>query len=202
MFNSSKNSLTLLCPRNEPRTLQTVPAVLSPSLATTSYHDRNHQRGLSGAMPERQAGRQAGIKATQLQQGNFFSSLPPSLPLSSPFLAFLSHSLDFLPEQRNVFHHLATRQARGQPALPRGQTTCMQLGLAWLAKQRALKDRAGQDRVSQTGLLSLSLPPSLPLSLEAGHSRARGRGRLGECSLDENAAVALLSSLARSYANL
>ena len=151
------------------------------------------------AMPERQAGRQTGIKATQLQQGNFFSSLPPfssflprvSSPLSPPLWTFS-------PLQRNVFHHLATWPG-GQAG--QGQTTCMQLGLAWRAAQKALKDRTGQDRVSQTGSrLALSLSSSLEAGRAAGRVQSRRECGRGTAVVARSFALSL--SLSRSYANL
>ena len=103
-------------------TLQTVPAFLSLSLRPNDLLSRSQSSAgaeWGGATLPCQRDRQAGIKATQLQQGNFFSSLPPfssflprvSSPLSPPLWTFS-------PLQRNVFHHLATwpgGQARARP---------------------------------------------------------------------------------------
>ena len=116
-----------------------------------------------------QRGRQADIKATQLQRGDFFS---PTLPSHLLFLlSSLSHSLDFLPQQRKIS---STTWRLCRPAgrqAGEAQTTCMQLGLAWRGgEQKALKDRTGQSQTDgRTGLLS----PLSYLSLEAG--RAAGR---------------------------
>ena len=81
---TGKQHRTPLSPKRTKRDLANCASLSFPlsSVPTTSFHDRNHQRGLTRAMPERQAG----IKATQLQQGNFFSFLPP---FSSFFLFFL-----------------------------------------------------------------------------------------------------------------
>ena len=134
----------------------------SPSAPTTSYHDRNHQRGLSGVVPHchaRETGRQADRHQGHATAARKLLFVPPSLLIlsSQSLLSSLSTTLDFFPLAEKCLPPLGDLARR--PGL--GQTTCMQLGLAWRAAEKALKDRTGQDRVSQTGsrlALSLSLP--------------------------------------------
>ena len=138
-------------------------------------------------MPEREAGRHQG-HATAARRLLF--SYPS---LSSPLPSILSLSLSglFTPAEKFLPPLGDSAGLQGGRQAGEAQTTCMQLGPAWRGgEQKALKDRTGQSQTDgRTGLLSPT--PLLPL---AG---SRPRGREGECSLDENAAVALLSSPAR-----
>ena len=137
----------------------------------------------------REGGRQASRPRNCSEETSFLLPFPlissSFYPLSPTLWTFYPSREKFLPPLGDSAGLQGGRQA-GE-----AQTTCMQLGPAWRGgEQKALKDRTGQ---SQTDGRTdgLALPPLLPL---AG---SRPRGREGECSLDENAAVALLSSPAR-----
>ena len=139
-------------------------------LATTSYHDRNHQRGRSGArhgMPEREAGRHQGHATAARRLLFSYPSLSSPLPsiLALPLSGLFTPAEKFLPPLGDSAGLQGGRQA-GE-----AQTTCMQLGPAWRGgEQKALKDRTGQSQTDgRTGLLS----PLSYLSLEAGHAAGR-----------------------------
>ena len=156
-----------------------MPALPLP-LATTSYHDRNHQRVRSGArhgMPEREAGRHQGHATAarkRLFSYPFLSSPLPSILLVVSLSLSLSLTLwTFYPSREISSTTWRLCRPAGRQA-GEAQTTCMQLGLAWRGEQKALKDRTGQ---SQTDGRACSPPPLSYRSLEAGHAAGRVQSR-------------------------
>ena len=92
----------------------------SPSAPTTSYHDRNHQRGLSGVVPHchaRETGRQADRHQGHATAARKLLFVPPSLLiLSSQSLPLLSlHHSGLFPPCREMS---STTWRLGQAARP------------------------------------------------------------------------------------
>ena len=160
-------------------------------LATTSYHDRNHQRGRSGArhgMPEGEAGRHQGHATAARRLLFSYPSLSSPLPsiLALPLSGLFTPAEKFLPPLGDSAGLQGGRQA-GE-----AQTTCMQLGPAWRGgEQKALKDRTGQ---SQSDRLALFLSPFLT----GGRPRVRSAGRVQSRRECGRGTAVVASSHARS----